>query len=612
MSRTTSALLVGAGALVIVVLWLARATSERWLGSAETPLAGVGTEALDDEVHAGDLAASAASADTNGARTKARPARPGQGLRIAGTLTRSDDRAPAARARLHVQAGTRSVEVVTDAEGRFETDAVFARGMAQIYHIADAGRAEYARALPVLPAQVALFGHVDQPFELRVPDRELQVMVRENNRPRAGAEVRWRILRGVGAQGYEYASAQALTDRRGLARIGFHGGNLESRLEVSAQAGELCSATVDLHQPWPMAPILLDLVLGGRISVRTVDEARQPLPERRLRLVHKADDANHLAIWTTGADGGYRSELLTPGPYYVQHVDPTTGELRGAHVVVEPGRTAALDLELAHLTLDIAAAGRVVDEQGAGLESVVVALLHPEVGLMEMATDAGGRFEFRAPACDRVRVALDQDPWTDVFDPPHVETRFGHIGLEFARAEPLSFVEIELEIVDAVTGEPIQAEVIVLAHRPPYVQGASRRSVFHGHARLTYPNAADLELRISCVGYRFETRKLGALLDPIDPLRPRHRVELEPGLSMRLRAVAPASAVDFATQVPLSRATVMVAGRVVATADDQGWIDVDLPAWPSEIVLAHEGLSSVALDTDAWIEALEPPTVEMR
>jgi len=608
MSRSSSAWIVGAAALVLAALWFVRA-DDGWLESAAPDVVELATPNLDDAA----TGRASPSATGDGGRTDARAsasrARPGA-LRLSGLLTRSDDGSPAAFCRLHVQSGSESVEVRTDADGRFATEAVLARGMVQLYHLPDSTRAEYARSLPIVPGQVVLFGDVEREFLLRVPDCEIEVLVHEGGRPFAGARVHWRVVRGV-ERGFEYASSETRSDRRGRARFGFHSGNDDSRLEVHAESGELRSATVELAPPWPLAPISLPLVLGGRLRLRTVDEAHQPLAHRTVRVMRNADDPKPRDLWTTDDRGRHLSAILVPGPYRLVHVADATGERFAVRAVVHPGQITDVDLEIEHLKLDVAAAGRVVDEDGEPLAGVEVALLNPDAGLTTVSTAADGTFELRAPRCDRVRVALDHDPWGDQFEPGHVDVRFGRTDLEFERLGPPAFVGLELEVVDAESREAIE-DAVILVHRPPYTDEHGQHRTLRGRARLTCPDVEGLELRVAARGYRTETLTLASLFEPTDPTMPHRRVALERGLRARLRAVTSAAPVDHRSLVPLPRAHVVSDGAIVATADDDGWIELDLHVWPDRLQLAHEGLASVELDPGRWIEDVQPPTIEMR
>lgn len=608
---------------MLALLWIARFGGSTPLDPA-TPADPAGPVALESQVRSGATTSEPAPGESGGeasrgarhaaedvdAKGELEPRR----LRLAGRLRRSDDGAPAAACRLRVQSGTASHEVTTDADGRFATGPVLEPGLVQVEHVADPGRADYAASLPILPAQVYLtsVSGGEREFTLRMPGDVVRVRVRDGARAAGGAAIHWRLIRGVSAQSYEYATGETRSDPDGLASIGLPAGGAGSRLEVFAQLeDDRRSQTAALEPPWPVEPVLLDLVRGGHLVVRTLDEAGRPLAARRVHLMRKADDVRHLAIWTTDAEGACRSELLTPGPYWVLHVDPTTREERGAHVTIRPGRVTELDLELAHLSVDVAAAGRVVDEDGQPLAGVLVALVHPGAGTTTVATDADGRFEFRAPACEELRVALDHDPWTDVYEPPHVDAPFGRRDLRFVRTQRLSFVAFELEVVDARTAEPVEG-VVVLGHRPPYTENVGEHHALGGRLRLTYPDAGDVELRIRAPGYRPRSLTIASLFDPTDPSIPRRRIELERGFRTRIRAVTPISPVDADTRVPLPEARVLVDGAVVATADPDGWIDLDLPTWPERLVLVHDGLTSVDLDPTAWLGQLRAPTVEMR
>jgi len=318
-----------------------------------------------------------------------------------------------------------------------------------------------------------------------------------------------------------------MTDARGRVRISvwdtlhFSDGRLTAQNDTGWVSDVVSIET-------PLVPGLRRLVLqpGAALNVTVREADGKPVAGRRLLLA-----ANAANGWrqdeTTDDDGRARFAALFAGAYTLvihvpeldtwdrRPVELARGERRDFEIVLEPPAEA------------VAASGRVLDEEGAPLAGVPLAIEFDGLEAGFARTDSDGAFAFRgrSPAA-RVRVGAGVVQQGDRFDPPAIEAAFGAQDLLFRRTARATLRTFEVEVVDAVTGEEVEHFVATI-DRGPGTEAWS--DSYAPRRRFSLRLLPDARWSVKSHGYVTRELDLWTALEALGPDE-RLRVELEPGL----------------------------------------------------------------------------------
>jgi len=608
-------LLVLLGALGAGVLWWMRgearhgASAERPTPAPTAPHVDAGTPvrsapASESRIPAVDAPAAGLAEERP---ADAAPPAPPDGIALQGTVRWADDGEPLADLRLVANgAGAVRFAVVSDGSGRFASEPVLGSGRLRLWIAEPREPAPGARPPAGLRLeQEAFLVPGDAPrfeVDLRVrrPALRLDVDVRDRgDAPVAGAEVSLEIVArpdpaspGAGRSASpEHDVWRRATDAAGHVAFALYDVESIQTLGLFAASRDpegraLASEHLVLEPPGGLGPVLterLTLDEGARLRVRVLDEARNPIAGMWVWL-EVGDEP--LFAWlpdggATGAEGELLLEGLPPRSYVV-----ATGNDSGAvrrRVELARGVESELELVLGQdLAPRLAAAGRVLDESGAPLpRSLVTALVERSTGgpplRVTRSTDARGRFELHAAVGPRVTVLLDGDLQGDEYAPRSLAVPFGTRDLEFRRITRLPRHELDLELVDAATGERLEY-ALVLTERAPGTPEYEFVGVVGGLTTLVVSEHPDVRLRVDAVGHRSRALVPARLFDP-EGERRLHRIELEPGLRCGLLVVS--GSPGDAPGTPLPGAAVRDGARLLGLTDGAGRLEVDTAVWPS-------------------------------
>lgn len=536
------------------------------------PAALVPAAASEDEAPPARETVSAEPAEHGEAASTAAPLTPVSGVRLRGVLRFSHDSRPAPGQPLGFLSGAAHERVVTDALGRFETEAVFPTGFVYAWHALEGE--ERARAMPLDPSQIIVrdefAGERVQEVELVLvePDAWLHVQVTADGDP-ALATLQWRTpnASGTGTTDASGRGALALSRLEPGVEVGFWA---ETRDAVSARARRVF--------PWPDELVPLALRPAARIRARVHDALGAPLEDELVSV----DDGP--GAWTDG-DGEARIDRVFAGDAVVR-CDAERKEVK-----LLAGEELALEFVLP--ARELVAAGRVLDEDERPLEHVFLAAAHVQ-GAEPFATassDAAGHFELRArpgQAGPNVWVSAAGGVESELYEPREQSAPTGSAALVFRRRPAPEVCELSLVAIDPRTGRQIHGARIFL-----YRLGSPWNFDLYGApmgvATCTLRPYDDVLVRASAVGFVARTiawRDVPASARAGKPLS----LELARGFEHELEVL------DDETLRPLAGARVLAGDLPVATSDDRGRVRVRLEAWPPSLRVELVGYAEQVYD----------------
>jgi len=518
------------------------------------------------------------------------------GFAVAGQVRFDDDDSPAAGASFVIRHPAGRVIVQADPEGRFRTEAVVAAGVAQLAHRPTGSAGEYPLRLrfarPTRSLQEEPGGAVELTLRLQRPEGVLTVrVVHLDGRPAAGARVEAELRREVRPDEYQHSMDAAVTGEQGEARFSLFD------LDLIRAAGLLASLAADgqdrgrslvssFHTIDPprlreqlSETVVLVLDAAGGLLVRVRDGDGLPAPGENVVAALAGFMLSDIAgeFKPTDQAGEVRFDDLPAGSYRVYI--PSGPGTETSEAVVEPGRVTEVGLSLPARAKGLAAAGKVVDEQGAPLAGVMLHARFSPRDIGELSgsamTDADGRFVIRAEPCLRVTVRSDRDVFSHEYEPVSLEVPYGTDDLLFTRARAVETQKVQFEILDALSGERLEG-ALVMTYRAPNRGNYAFHRADDGLASPSCPLHPGTTLVIDLAGFRRQTMLLSELLtqEPADGLR---SVRMTRGLLRRI-AVEGFDAAD--AQGPVAGASVYDGGRLVGRTDAAGELLLDLFTWP--------------------------------
>jgi hypothetical protein len=525
--------------------------------------------------------------------------------RLRGVLVHSSDRRPAPSAVLGLDCGTEIKDVVTDADGRFETDVL--PGGVRVWHKGDLPDPLWAERLPVRPETFLVSGPPggDEPAEVELaladPAAWLEVEVVTLSGIPAQADLSW-FFRPAENAGLPLSGGDSPTDAAGRARLPYPGVQPGSRMTLRARGKEnLVSDSVTVEPPLAAEPVRLVLDLGGTIRALVIGKEGEPLSGEAVSLVVAEAQIFETEFQeTTDAAGAATFSSVPPGRYRLIYWHEEASLKIEAEAEVERGTTVEVELRVAGLPL--AVAGRVVDGEGRAVRGVTIDVAIAEARITT-ETDEYGVFSVESAERGRVRLMVPPDPWSERYEPAELEVPFGTRDLLIRQRESRPTTSLTLEILEARTRAPVPG-ALVLSFVEPRRSSWSFHRAPAGVAAFELKLHHDVGLAVEAVGYRrriFRAAELARETPPGEPCR----VLLEPGLERSLLIV------DEESEEPLAGARVLDAERLVATSDRDGRAEIDLPAWPLELRIRADGHADAVWNCKDWLSELGEGTVLM-
>ena len=497
----------------------------------------------------------------------------------------------------------RTVTVVTDAHGRFETAAELAAGVISAVHDADPQDLRFQARWELEPSQFLLRPGAAGEVVLRAktPEVVLEVELRlADGTPAALAEVSLtagrRDPRGAfQPEGRDYEVA----DDAGRARFALFGDAVQEQtfeLEAALGAGH-ASDVLMLDPPLAARPQRLDLHPAGTIRVSVRNDEQKPVAGVPVRVAaHEGARLFSARHALTDGEGFAEFAALRAGCYTVDAIHPLTGESVLREVDLARGAHAALDLPLSVEGLELAVSGAVVDEQDRPLPGVGVRVQPAGRPAVSVASDAAGRFECWSRRAGGVTVAVGAGFLDDLFEPAFEAVRFGTSGVVLRRRVELDRHSLPFVAVDRERGLPIGRARITLWHGASGAEpGSPAQHSFtaaDGVAQVAFKLREDTRWAVDAPGY---LRAQGSLSELCETYAERAalRVELERGFERTFRVL------DRVTRQPVSGAAFVEGARSLGESGADGVLRVREPEWPARLRVERAGYEPRSLDPAA-------------
>ena len=487
--------------------------------------------------------------------------------------------------------GTSTV-AVTGSDGAF-TARVWP-GALRFEHAAEASQDPWRAPCALSPEQV-WFDAGSVELELTAPARALAVRVRERTgEPADGALVRLLAAEDGGQLAGGGGPRRAWTGDDGVAWFPLGEGDWLGDARVFAErvaTGEVSEVRA-LAAPWTSAldaPPELWLARGAEVELLVRFPGGEPV--RRTRVWRRLASEPGLSLTTahrthTDGEGRARFPGLLAGEHVFRVVDPRrTGSVE-ERVEVAAGAREELTVELPPQPTRLAVAGRVVDEEGVGIEGATV-LVEDEPGGDRSAwyavyAEADGAFRFWLAPRATVRISMETDPFADRFEPAELEVPFGTDDVLLCRVARVERRPVAFRVLDRGTGEPVAGAALWLFHP------ASLDELLLGRGDGLV--VAELALRegtrfgVTAPGYLDASGELGDL-DLTVPA-PSHTVRLARGFARRLVVR------DWTEGFPLADVRVLADGALVGLTGANGVLELEAKHAPAELTFEKEGYVS--------------------
>lgn len=515
----------------------------------------------------------------------------------------------------------RTVRVVTDAAGRFESEPELAAGAVSVIHVprGDDPMTSTRRALDpglfILPAVNADDAARELILLARRPADVLEVAVlRPDGSPAAGAAIRLRSAQRADERAPSSASASHAAFRAGSTSLGFGTTSFEvadergrarfGLLSEEVTDGTLCveawfedalvSEIATLEPPLSTHALALALQPAAAITARVLDDAGRPIegvevelvrndpvfmPERPLLVPERRDR-------TTDRAGEATLGTLRGGCFALSFVHPWSGERIERVLDLGRGEHATCEVHVSLLGLRPGAQGMIVDEDGRPLAGVPVRIARSNGESVVLQSGAHGEFDYWGRPDSELWLCAGAGVEDQRFEPAAMRVAFGSRGLVLRRLEPLEERTLAFEVVTRAGGEPLRDACVTLERASPAAAFEPHASVFRapgGSVETRFLEHSDLVYVVEARGARRVAGRIAELYRR-DPTRVVARIALEPGFA-RTFVVR-----ERASQRPIAGARVLDQGRVVATSDAAGLCELDLARWPSALTIDAPGM----------------------
>jgi hypothetical protein len=533
---------------------------------------------------------------------------------ICGQVLDAKTRQPLANFKLSfLSTRPRTVEVVTDDEGRFHTEPALAPGLVSVMHTADPDHLRYMARWDLDPPQFFLPRMTaDQVWSLdlaaQAPSEVLEVdVVMPEGDPASGAAV---TLTGGrrderGSFAVEVRDLET-ADLQGRARFALFGAGVLDRMYLveAEHLGAYSSDLLVIDGALGARARRLDLFPAGVITIHARNEEGRPLAN--VSLYVSCEDSGtvvrgHHAL--TDANGEAIIAPLRAACWTVSATHPLTGRTLSRTVDLPRGASKEVDFLLGVGGLRLAASGTVVDEVGYPLGGVTV---HAKAGTEEpvaLVTSDNGVFAFWAKPAEHVVLSVGGGWGDDIYDPALSELPFGVAGLAVVRRAKLETRSLPFVVVDAHSGKSVRKASIVLQHPSQHFAALGavtmRFGAANGVTHVSWKRRDDVRYTVDAPGYLRAEGRLSDLLEECGEWGPL-RVDLKEGFDRELEVI------DRATRRGIAKVQVREGTQVIGTTDAQGRLRVRAAAWPEALRLDAPGYRATV-----WLpaEAEHPGTV---
>lgn len=490
----------------------------------------------------------------------------------------------------------RTLRVVTDSAGRFESSPELAAGAVSVLHIprGDDPLVSTRRVLEpglfVLPPVNASDASRELVLLARRPADVLEVAaLRPDGKPAQGAAIWLRCGRRAsnGTLG-ALTTAFETADERGIARFGLQRDTIaEGTLCVDALLGDALVSDVTLLEP-PLATHLVSLALqpAGSLAARTFDDAGRPVEGVAIEIVRNdplATPERHTGV--TDRAGECALLPLRGGCWTLVYTHPWSGERVERVIDLARGEHASSELHLSLAGLRQGVQGLVLDERDAPLSGVPITIVRAGADPVQLETGVHGEFDYWGRPQEVLWVCAGAGVGDARFDPPALRVPFGTRDVVLRRDAVPPARELAFEIVARADGARLREACVSLTRAAPAAVFTARPSVFlapDGAAAVSFLAHEELTYVAEARGYR---RALGRVdeLYRRDPTRVVVRIALEPGFERRVCVR------DRATQQSLAGARVLDHGRALGTTAADGRLDLALARWPEVLTIEARG-----------------------
>jgi hypothetical protein len=365
----------------------------------------------------------------------------------------------------------------TDSVGRFETPALFPRGVVLLRHAPDLEHPRFQAEHRLEPAQVfvpppqdpaAPAG--DELLLLRLLEPDLLLVVRVLDTDGTPARDSRVVLLEFHEGGSPERAHVRPTDQEGLARFGvtLRDGNPRT-LSVFADdvPRGLVSDLVPLPEGWKrerQTTVTLHLDAGGTLRVRVLDDAGGPVPGARVSVNPEfmpTPFASLLRSWRTDERGEAAIGARLPGVHLVKAEDPRNRLDFERQVELERGIETLVEFQLPPATTELAVSGVVLDEGGAPLPGVYLSVEKDgEERWWGTRSGEDGRFELWSHRVPSLTIRTDFLLESDRFEPVQLTVPFGTRGVVLHRVEVVERVSVAFLVSDAATGKGVSGAEI--------------------------------------------------------------------------------------------------------------------------------------------------------
>jgi hypothetical protein len=369
-----------------------------------------------------------------------------------------------------------------------------------------------------------------------------------------------------------------------------------SLLDEEPQRQSVAFSLIDAPEGWVSDPLVLDppigpgpwslqVYRGGTLTVRVTGGGGEGVTGVTVIAI-ATETAVAAREDETDAQGRALFASMRAGEQWLIVRDARSTEpLADRKVRMPRGADLEVELPLAAVEPALAVAGRLLSEDGEGLEGVHVRVIQPgEERGSYVETDASGRFELwtnQHPAVLRVRPG--GSVFADVYEPEQIVAPFGATDLEFRRVESVPVRRVTFRLVDAPSGELLSDERTALVSVWRSVgPGRVPEDVAHfdptsGIAQVDFRPVGELRWAVAVEGYQHAEGGFETALAAHEPLV---EVRLRPGFLRELDVVRSSDGAGLA-----GVRFVDETGRVIGTTDSLGHVVLAAPEWPSELSL---------------------------
>ncbi|HTF86992.1 MAG TPA: hypothetical protein VK843_01190, partial [Planctomycetota bacterium] len=257
-----------------------------------------------------------------------------------------------------------------------------------------------------------------------------------------------------------------------------------------------------IQPPLVSTRIIVTMIPCAHVEVSLFDATGQPVQDAYVdaspRMIaasrsHKSDERG-LAVFDELIDGEYEFKWFNKAP----------GTTLSQSLQVEMGKRYFLELRMPTAAeVPVAVSGIVVDESGNPLPKVQLRVRVDGGEPAIIYSNDAGVFVHSSSAGREVEVTLGGGMWDDDYAPSSSRVPFGTKDLRFQRTRALEVISIEIEVLDATTGQAIVSRLLngrrYRAGRPTEIAGFSFTN--KGSTNLLFRDHADWHVLISCIGY---------------------------------------------------------------------------------------------------------------